>query len=84
MSSSSNTAQKTFELLNEVRSLDPNDEIFLYDVEEQKKLVKAAPWKKEYASSPLLIYALRRSNIILDELLVPQDMSRIVLTTLIE
>jgi hypothetical protein len=46
-SSSSSTAQKTFELANEVRPLDPADEIFLYDAEKQKELVKQAPWKTE-------------------------------------
>lgn len=40
-------AKKTFELLNDVRPLDPADEIFMYDAAEQKKLVQAAPWKQE-------------------------------------
>lgn len=44
---SSSMAQKTFELNNDIKPLDPADEIFLLDVEEQKKLVKEAPWKKE-------------------------------------
>jgi hypothetical protein len=48
--SASSTAQKTFELMNDVRALDPADEIFLYDVEEQKKLVRSAPWKQEFVS----------------------------------
>ena len=46
-SSSSSTAQKTFEILNDVQPLDPADEIFLYDAEKQKELVKQAPWKTE-------------------------------------
>lgn len=53
--SSSSTAQKTFELMNDVRALDPADEIFLYDVEEQKKLVRQAPWKQECVALPSLI-----------------------------
>lgn len=46
-SSSTSTAQKSFEILNEIRPLDPADEIFLYDAEKQKELVKQAPWKTE-------------------------------------
>ncbi|KAL7414963.1 JAB1/Mov34/MPN/PAD-1 ubiquitin protease-domain-containing protein [Mrakia frigida] len=45
--SSSSTAQKTFEILNDVQPLDPADEIFLYDAEKQKELVKQAPWKTD-------------------------------------
>lgn len=42
------SAQKTFDLLNNIRPLDPKDEIFLYDAEEQKAINKAAPWKQKW------------------------------------
>ncbi|CED83606.1 COP9 signalosome, subunit CSN5 [Phaffia rhodozyma] len=46
-SSSSSIAQKTFELVNDIKPLDPSDEIFLYDSEEQKAIDRAAPWKQD-------------------------------------
>lgn len=47
MASSSNIAQKTFELNNDVLEIDPADEIFKYDAALQKKIDKESPWSKE-------------------------------------
>jgi hypothetical protein len=46
--SSSTIAQKTFELNNDMITLDPNkDAIFHFDNDQQKQALNAAPWKKE-------------------------------------
>lgn len=46
--SSSSIAQKTFELNNDMITLDPHkDAIFHFDNEQQKQALNAAPWKKE-------------------------------------
>jgi hypothetical protein len=55
----SDAARKTFELLNGVRSLDPQDEILLHDAAEQKRINADAPWKREcVAVSSLRLGAL--------------------------
>lgn len=41
------TAQKSFELANDVRTIGSLDEIFKYDEEKHSKLVAAKPWDKE-------------------------------------
>lgn len=43
----SDTAQKSFELANDVKSIVSLDEIFKYDEEKHGKLVAAKPWEKE-------------------------------------
>ncbi|KAL0069026.1 COP9 signalosome catalytic subunit rri1 [Marasmius tenuissimus] len=47
MAASSSTASQTFDLLNNVQVLSPEDEIFKYDREEQKRINDAAPWKND-------------------------------------
>ncbi|KAL0571024.1 COP9 signalosome catalytic subunit rri1 [Marasmius crinis-equi] len=47
MASSSSTARQTFDLLNNIQELSPEDEIFKYDAEEQKKIDSAAPWESD-------------------------------------
>lgn len=44
---SDTAARKTFELLNDVRPLDPQDEILLHDATEQKRINADAPWRRE-------------------------------------
>jgi hypothetical protein len=47
-SSAGGVARATFELENEVVTLDPrSDSIFLYDDAQQAKIRDEAPWKKE-------------------------------------
>ncbi|OCF33804.1 COP9 signalosome complex subunit 5 [Kwoniella heveanensis BCC8398] len=43
----SSTARKTFELNNDVRSIDPTDGIFQYSREEEKELDTQAPWSTD-------------------------------------
>jgi COP9 signalosome complex subunit 5 len=47
MASSSNTALKSFSLANDVLTVSPQDEIYKFDVEQNKKINKDAPWTKE-------------------------------------
>ncbi|KAK1221326.1 COP9 signalosome catalytic subunit rri1 [Marasmius sp. AFHP31] len=47
MAASSSTASQTFDLLNNVQVLSPEDEIFKYDREEQRRINDAAPWKND-------------------------------------
>ncbi|KAG7094179.1 hypothetical protein E1B28_007788 [Marasmius oreades] len=47
MAASSSTARQTFDLLNNVREISPEDEIFKFDREEQKKVIDAALWKDD-------------------------------------
>jgi COP9 signalosome complex subunit 5 len=47
MASSSNTALKTFSLANDVLNVSPQDEIYKFDVELNKKINRDAPWAKE-------------------------------------
>ncbi|ESK84340.1 cop9 signalosome complex subunit 5 [Moniliophthora roreri MCA 2997] len=46
-SASSSTARQTFDLVNNVQELSPEDEIFKYDPVEHRKIVNAAPWKED-------------------------------------
>ena len=41
------TGQKRFELENAIKSIDSNDEFFRHDKQEQREILKAAPWKQE-------------------------------------
>ena len=45
----SGMAKATFEMENSVKSVASVDEIFRYNDEEQKKILQAKPWQKEYA-----------------------------------
>ncbi|KAG7094197.1 hypothetical protein E1B28_007804 [Marasmius oreades] len=47
MAASSSTARQTFDLLNNVREISPEDEIFKFYREEQKKVIDAALWKDD-------------------------------------
>lgn len=44
----SSTAFKTFSLENSILDVPPQDKIFLYDAEADKKTLAAQPWKNEY------------------------------------
>jgi hypothetical protein len=50
-SSSSNTALKSFSLANDVLTVSPQDEIYKFDVERNKKINRDAPWTKESVRS---------------------------------
>ncbi|CEL63357.1 COP9 signalosome complex subunit 5 [Rhizoctonia solani AG-1 IB] len=47
MQSGADTALKTFSLTNDVREIDPADEILVYDKAEAVRIDKEAPWKKD-------------------------------------
>ncbi|PWN44857.1 Mov34-domain-containing protein [Ceraceosorus guamensis] len=46
-SSSSTTALKTFDILNDVITLDATDSVFAYDADEQRRILNESPWKKD-------------------------------------
>ena len=43
----SKTALKTFALENNVLEVSPSDEIYRFNVDEDKRINQEAPWKKE-------------------------------------
>jgi hypothetical protein len=45
---SSNIALKSFSLNNNIRDISPQDEIFRFDVEANKKINRESPWSKEW------------------------------------
>ncbi|KAJ7719421.1 JAB1/Mov34/MPN/PAD-1 ubiquitin protease-domain-containing protein [Mycena metata] len=47
MSSSSSTALKTFSLANDVLEVSPEDEIYRFDVEANKRINREQPWTKD-------------------------------------
>lgn len=47
MEAQANTALKTFDLANQVQEIDPQDLIYRFDSEENKRVNKEALWKKE-------------------------------------
>ena len=47
MASSSSTALKSFSLANDVLTVSPQDKIYKFDVELNKKINRDAPWTKE-------------------------------------
>ncbi|KAG8872694.1 COP9 signalosome catalytic subunit rri1 [Tulasnella sp. 331] len=47
MASSSGMAMKSFELSNDIKEIDPADQIFRYDAALQKSIDKAEPWAKD-------------------------------------
>ncbi|OCH93914.1 Mov34-domain-containing protein [Obba rivulosa] len=47
MASGQDTAFKTFSLANDILEVAPEDEIFRFDPEENKKLLREAPWAKD-------------------------------------
>jgi hypothetical protein len=48
--SSSRTALQSFSLANNVSSLSPQDEIYRFDAEANKRINRDAPWAKESVS----------------------------------
>jgi COP9 signalosome complex subunit 5 len=47
MASSSDTALKTFSLENEIIEIPPQDEIYRYDPEANRRLMREQPWTSE-------------------------------------
>jgi COP9 signalosome complex subunit 5 len=47
MASSSDTALKTFSLANDIIEIPPQDEIYRYDPEANKRLMREQPWTSE-------------------------------------
>jgi COP9 signalosome complex subunit 5 len=47
MASGSGTALKSFALANEILEISPQDEIYRYDVEQNKRITEDSPWTKE-------------------------------------
>ncbi|KAI0293953.1 Mov34-domain-containing protein [Russula brevipes] len=47
MASSSDTALKTFSLTNDVREIPPQDEIYKFDVEANRRLIRESPWTSD-------------------------------------
>ena len=47
MASSSDTALKTFSLTNDIKDIPPQDEIYKFDVEANKRLIREQPWANE-------------------------------------
>jgi COP9 signalosome complex subunit 5 len=47
MASSSDTALKTFSLTNDILEISPQDEIYKYDVEANRRLIREQPWTSE-------------------------------------
>jgi hypothetical protein len=41
-------ALKQFEYSNQIKEIQPVNQIFTYDSEAQQKQIKEQPWKKEY------------------------------------
>jgi COP9 signalosome complex subunit 5 len=48
---SSSTALQSFSLANDIFTLSPQDEIYRFDVEANKRINRDAPWDKEFVSS---------------------------------
>jgi hypothetical protein len=46
----SSTAFKSFSLANDIFEVSPQDEIYAFDVEANKRINREAPWDKEYVS----------------------------------
>ena len=54
---SSSTALKTFNLANDVYTITPQDELYKFEPDTHKRILRDAPWAKEYASAviPLVV-----------------------------
>jgi COP9 signalosome complex subunit 5 len=48
---SSTTARKTFALANDIVNISPQDEIYVFNAEANKRLNYEAPWKKELSQA---------------------------------
>ncbi|KAG6884932.1 hypothetical protein C0993_007196 [Termitomyces sp. T159_Od127] len=62
MASSSSTAQKNFNLANNIIELSPQDEIYRFDQEANRKLNREMPWTKECVTNDLTILRLNVSS----------------------
>lgn len=49
MAHQAKAALQSFSLANDVLNISPQDEIYKYDAEENRKILRAEPWKSEYA-----------------------------------
>jgi len=47
MASSSDTALKTFSLTNDIKEISPQDEIYKFDVDANRRLIREQPWAHE-------------------------------------
>jgi COP9 signalosome complex subunit 5 len=47
MASSSDTALKSFALTNDIIEISPQDEIYKFDVEANRRLIREQPWTSE-------------------------------------
>jgi len=47
MAHQAKAALQTFNLANDITNISPQDEIYKYDVEENRKILRAEPWKSE-------------------------------------
>ncbi|KAH9983159.1 Mov34-domain-containing protein [Russula compacta] len=47
MASSSETALKTFSLTNDIKEISPQDEIYKFDVEANRRLIREQPWTSD-------------------------------------
>jgi hypothetical protein len=54
---SSTTARKTFALANDIVNVSPQDEIYVFNAEANKRLNDEAPWKKELSQAAFDAFA---------------------------
>jgi COP9 signalosome complex subunit 5 len=47
MAHQAKAALQTFSLTNDITNVSPQDEIYKYDAEENRKILRAEPWKSE-------------------------------------
>lgn len=47
MAHQAKVALQSFNLANDIANISPQDEIYKYDVEENRKILRAEPWKSE-------------------------------------
>jgi len=47
MAHQAKAALQSFSLANDVVNISPQDEIYKYDAEENRKILRAEPWKSE-------------------------------------
>jgi COP9 signalosome complex subunit 5 len=47
MAHQAKAALQSFNLANDITNISPQDEIYKYDVEENRKILRAEPWKSE-------------------------------------
>ena len=47
MAHQAKAALQSFSLANDITSISPQDEVYKYDAEENRKILRAEPWKSE-------------------------------------